>query len=60
MHVAAKVHMILRMFVVLTWMHDNRESMYHYGITHNQHCNNDNDDNVMRVSMWFEFFGGLF
>jgi hypothetical protein len=38
----------------------------HYGITHNQHCNNDNndnddnDDNVMCVSMWFELFGGSF
>ena len=26
---------------------------------HNQHCINDNN-NVMRVSVWFEFFGGLF
>jgi hypothetical protein len=30
--------------------------------TESQHCdndNNDNDDNVMCVSVWFEFFGGL-
>ena len=25
-----------------------------------QHYNKDNDDNVMRASMWFEFFGGFF
>ena len=25
----------------------------------NQPCNNDNDDNVMCVSMWVGFFGGL-
>jgi hypothetical protein len=36
--------------------------MGHYGTTQSQRCNNDNnynDDNVMRVSMWFEIFGGL-
>jgi hypothetical protein len=25
-----------------------------------QHCNNDDDDIVMRASVWFEFFGGFF
>jgi hypothetical protein len=25
-----------------------------------QHCNNDDDDDVMRVSVWFEFFGGFY
>ena len=37
--------------------------MWYYGITQSQHCNNDDnekDDNMMRVSMWFEFVGGLF
>ena len=34
--------------------------MSHYGITQNRHCNNDNTDNVMRASVWFEFFGGVF
>ena len=32
-------------------------------MTQSQHCNinnNNNDDNVMRVSVWFEFFDGLF
>jgi hypothetical protein len=31
--------------------------------TQSQRCNNDNeynDDNVMRASLWFEYFGGLF
>jgi hypothetical protein len=31
----------------------------HYGITQSQHCNNDNNDNMMCVSAGFEFFGGL-
>ena len=37
--------------------------MWFYGITQSQHCNSDNncnDDSVMRASMWFKFFGGLF
>ena len=37
--------------------------MWHYRITQSQHCNNDscyNDDTMMHVSVWFEFFGGLF
>ena len=25
-----------------------------------QHCTNDDDDNVKRASVWFEFFGSLF
>ena len=29
------------------------------GITQSQPGNNDNDDNMMRVSVWFRFFGGL-
>ena len=54
---------------MLTWMHDKRVlvdndvSKSMYGTTQSQHCNNDNeynDDNVMRASGWFEFFGGLF
>ena len=37
--------------------------MWCYGITQSEYCNNDNnynDDNVLRGSVWFEFFGGLF
>ena len=30
------------------------------GITQSQHCSNENDDNMMIASLWFEFFGGLF
>ena len=33
--------------------------MWHYGVTQSQHCNDFNDDNMMRQSMWFEFFDGL-
>jgi hypothetical protein len=34
--------------------------MWHYGVTQSQHCNNDNnDDNVIRASVWFDFLGGL-
>ena len=52
------VNVILRRDVVVTWIRENRESMnvWHYGITKSQHCNNDN---IMCVSLWFEFFGWL-
>jgi hypothetical protein len=65
MLVAIKVHVISRGFVVLTWMHDKRGLVWHVTLwnTQSQHCNSDNiyiDDNVMRASVWFEFFGGLF
>ena len=33
--------------------------MRHYGIKQSQHCNNDNKDNGMHASVWFEFFDGL-
>ena len=38
--------------------------MWHYGIAQSQHYNNKNnnsydDDNVMHVSVCFEFFGGF-
>jgi hypothetical protein len=36
--------------------------MRHFGITQNQHCNNDNnynDDDVMCASVWFGFCNGL-
>ena len=60
MLVATKVHMILRSFVVLAWMHDKREhyNMWHYGITPSHDCtyddthNNYDDDNVMHASVW--------
>ena len=45
-----------------TWMHENRELVWRYGIRQSQHWNNDNnynDDYVMCVSVWFEFFDGL-
>ena len=29
MHVATKVHVILRRYVVLTWIYDSREVVYH-------------------------------
>ena len=35
--------------------------MWCYGITQSQYCNNDNnynDDSVMCVNVWFEFFSG--
>ena len=37
--------------------------MRHYGITQSQHCNHDDNysnDNVICMSLWFEFFGGYF
>ena len=52
--VASKVHVILRSFVVLTWMSDEEELLLHVTL-----CNY-NDDNVMRASVWFEFFDDLF
>jgi hypothetical protein len=36
--------------------------MRHYGITHGQQCNKDNNykvDNVVHASVLFEFFGGF-
>ena len=40
-------------------MIENYYGMYYYRIT-KSHCNNDNyDNNVMSVRMWFELFGGL-
>ena len=27
---------------------------------HSQHCNEENDDNVMCMNVWFESLGGLF
>ena len=35
MHVATKVHVILRRFAVLTWMHDNRELVKHVTLWNN-------------------------
>jgi hypothetical protein len=32
-------------------------SVWHYEITQSQHCNNDNNDNMMHAGLWFEFFG---
>ena len=35
--------------------------MGYIGITHSQHCDNDNDDiddNMVRESVWIEFLGG--
>ena len=34
--------------------------MRQYGTTQSQHCNNDNDDNMLCANVWFEFFGELF
>ena len=28
-------------------------------MTQNQHCNNDNDDEVLHVNMWLNIFSGL-
>jgi len=28
--------------------------MWHFGITQSQHCNNDNNDNMMHVRVRFE------
>jgi hypothetical protein len=41
--------------IIVNWC-----SMWHYGITQSQHCNNEKDDNVMHVSAWFEYFDGSF
>ena len=33
------------------------------GIAQTQHCNNDNNDNdgnMMHMTVWIEYFGGLF
>ena len=51
MLVAAKVHTILKSYVVLTWMRDIREwcSVWHYGITQTQHCNKWQCDACKRV-----------
>jgi hypothetical protein len=61
---ATKVYAIFRSFVVSTWVCDKKiSSMWHYGITQSQYCNtehNYNEDNVMHVNIWFEFFGSLF
>ena len=35
MHGATKVYVTLRMFVVLTWMHDNIELVYHVTLWNN-------------------------
>jgi hypothetical protein len=38
--------------------------MRYYGMMQSQHfiddCNDDNDNLMLRVSVWFEFMGGLF
>ena len=44
-------------------MIETKFSVWHYGMTQSQHCDNDNiynDDDVMRANVWFETFGGLF
>ena len=51
------VHVILRSFVVLTWMHYKRGLVKHVSLwnTKSGYCNydnNHNDDNVMRTSLW--------
>ena len=46
-------------------MHDTWEilcSMWHFEIKQIEHCNDDNNynhDNVIHVSVWFDFVGGL-
>ena len=60
MHVATKVHMMIRRFAVLTCMHDNKELMSLVTLWNNTKSTlqyHDNDDNMMCTSMWFEFFG---
>jgi hypothetical protein len=47
-------------FVVSTWMQDKKRISVACDImklTQSQDCN---DDNIMRTSVWFECFGGLF
>ena len=39
---------------------ENYCSMGFYGIIQILHCSTDDNDNDDNVSMWFEFFGGLF
>ena len=47
MHMATKLHMVLRRCVVLNRMCINRElnSMWHYGKTQSQHYNEENNNN---------------
>ena len=40
---------------MLTWMRDEREL-----VSHVTFYNYNDHDSVMRASVWFEFFGGLF
>lgn len=53
LYVAIKVHMILGRYVVSTQMHDiKRRDIVQ--------CDNKyNDDNVMRATVWLEFYGKL-
>ena len=52
MSLVTKVHMILMRFAVLTWMRDHRETMLLVTLWNktSQHCDYDNDDNVMHVT----------
>ena len=62
MFVVTKVHVILRRSRMLTWVHDKNEIVQHVTMdnTKSQLCNDNYNDNGMHVSVWFEFFGGLF
>ena len=66
MLVATKVHVMLRSFVVLTWMRDKRRFNVACDIME-QHKTNvaittitTTMTNTMHASAWFELFGGLF
>ena len=65
---ATKVHVILKRSTLLTWMHDNKELVQYvilWSKTKSKYChncsidNNDNDENVMRATVSFEWFGEL-
>ena len=45
---------------MLTLMRDTQEIVYHVTLWNNIKMINDYDDNVMRVSVWFDFSSELF
>ena len=64
--VVTKVHLMLRSFVVVTWMCERRrisgacDIMELYKVNVATITRIASDDGVMCASMWFGFFGGLF
>jgi hypothetical protein len=61
MHAATKVHVMLRRYVVFTWMHNNRGLVQHVTLWNNTKLAFAKLTiiTMMRANMWFELCGGL-